>query len=271
MSRFLPLARRRFTRWLEGAAIGAALVTIPLSIAHERGAGHDPLVQIGDWLVWAVFSVEFLVLLALAPARWPYVRRSWLNVIIVVLTFPLLAPALDILRLARLARLLRLVVVAWWGFRELDSLLGRRGLLHVVAFTGLLIVAGGGIMTLIEPETFHGSFWSGIWWALVTVTTVGYGDFPPVTAGGRLVAGGLMLTGIGLVSTVAASISAHFVGQDKGTELQGVETKLDRLDARLDRLEQTLQALRVPVASPASGSPTSTWPVPAGGRAPEEP
>ena len=235
MRRITTTTKPLVARLLTSATIVAALSTIPLSVAHERGAADHPLVLAGDWAVWAVFFAEFTVLFFLTSERRSYARRSWFNLIIIVLTFPLLIPALEILRLARLARLARVVLVAWWGFRELDSVLGRRGLLHVVTITGVLIVAGGGLMSIIEPQTFHGDFWSGVWWALVTVTTVGYGDFSPVSPAGRIVAGALMLSGIGLVSTLAASISAYFVSKDQ-EDAAAMAARLVRMERMLERL-----------------------------------
>jgi voltage-gated potassium channel len=75
-----------------------------------------------------------------------------------------------------------------------------------------LVVAGGGVIALLEPQTAHGGFLDGVWCAIVTATTVGYGDIAPTTLLSRRVAVVLMFTGIGLISTPAASITAHLLG-----------------------------------------------------------
>ena len=72
---------------------------------------------------------------------------------------------------------------------------------------------------------------------MVTVSTVGYGDITPVTLWGRLIAAVLMLTGVGLVSTLAASMTAYLLGQDASAESA-------ELKARLDRLERLLSEIR---------------------------
>jgi voltage-gated potassium channel len=93
-------------------------------------------------------------------------------------------------------------------------------LVCVASLAALLILAGGGGLALVEPNTVHGGFLDGIWWAIVTASTVGYGDIAPATLPGRLIAIVMMLAGIGLISTLAASITARFVEQDKNAELK---------------------------------------------------
>src|SRR5271165_1513571 len=78
----------------------------------------------------------------------------------------------------------------------MKEILGRRGLLHVAAITTLLILVGGGCLSILEPETVKGGFGDGIWRAIVAATTVGYGDISPSTLWGRIIAALLMLVGI---------------------------------------------------------------------------
>jgi len=93
--------------------------------------------------------------------------------------------------------------------------------------------------------------WDGIWWAWVTVTTVGYGDVVPQTASGRVFAVVLMLMGISMLSLITANISAYLMA--RGTEkeirleqrelkkLMLVEDRLDLIEAKLDRLLQEME------------------------------
>jgi voltage-gated potassium channel len=110
---------------------------------------------------------------------------------------------------------------------------GRRGFVYVCAVFLLLVVMAGAIMSLVEPQTVKGNMWDGMWWAVVTATTVGYGDISPVTPAGRLVAVALMFLGIGLTATLAASVAAYFVNQDSGSELAEVVARLDRVERLL--------------------------------------
>ena len=119
-----------------------------------------------------------------------------------------------------------------------------RGLICVAAVTTLLILVGGACLSILEPETVKGGYGDGIWWSVVTATTVGYGDISPSTFWGRIIAIILMLVGIGLMSTLAASITSYFVQQTANTEFKELSERLDRIESML--------ALAVSVGLPES-------------------
>lgn len=225
---------------LEVLVILAALISVPLTIVEVNGQNGLSF-QVADWAIWAVFATEYGLALALAESRRRYVATAWLSLLVVVVSFPLLPALFAVVRLARLIRLLRLVRLAAFGARlmpALKSTLGRRGLVYVLALFLLLIVMAGAVMSLVEPQTVKGNMWDGMWWAVVTATTVGYGDIAPTSPPGRLVAVALMLFGIGLTATLAASVSAYFVKADQGG------ANLKEVVARLERVESLLVDLR---------------------------
>lgn len=218
---------------LETAVVIGALATIPLTVLQEQGMTSPVLTTI-DWLVWGVFVTDFAYLLRVEKRL---LKMSNLgNLAVVVLSFPLLPDFLELVRIARLARflrLLRLTGVAARGVASLKTILYRRGLVYLAAVTGLLILVGGGGLSILEPQTVKGGYGDGVWWAIVTASTVGYGDISPSTVPGRLIAVVLMLLGIGLMSTLAASITAHFVQQDENAELREVCGRLERIETLL--------------------------------------
>jgi voltage-gated potassium channel len=244
-----PLVRQvACRRTLDALVILAALVSIPLTAA-QLGGDDTLLVTSADWLIWSVFLLDFTLGMRAGPTRRAALRRHWLSAVVVTLTFPLTPSLLHGLRLARLARLLRvarLLALASWAAHGLGLVLGRRGLVYTGGLAGLVILVGASGLALVEPETVKGSYWQGLWWAVVTSTTVGYGDIAPVTTVGRVIGVIVMITGIGLVSTLAASITAYFVAQDENSELRD-------LRARLERIEQLLLDAR---AHPAGTVPT---------------
>lgn len=168
-------------------------------------------------------------MLATAPKRAVYLRGNILSLAIVVVSFPLLPAVFGLARIARMFRLLRLLVLGAFAMRGFRRVFGRRGVFEVIVMIALLVVIGGTVMSFLEPEIAKGGILGGVWWAIVTMTTVGYGDIAPATLPGRALAVLLMLGGIGLTASLAASIAAFFVGQDQ---------KHDSVAARLNRLEE---------------------------------
>ena len=101
----------------------------------------------------------------------------------------------------------------------------------------MLVVVGGVAQAEVDSSDFKG-YWDGIWWAVVTVTTVGYGDLYPTTVPGRIVGMLLMLVGIGFLAVLTATIASHFIQTDTGSDevletLQRIEADIDDLKARL--------------------------------------
>ena len=217
---------------LDFAVVFGALATIPLTVFQEQGVKSWALLTV-DWAVWGIFALEFLFLVVFSPRAHVLAASTAIKLAVVVISFPVLPSLLALVRLARLARLLRLLrltSVTTWGLAGLKAILARRGLAYVAAVTALIILVGGGCIAILEPETVKGGYGDGIWWAVVTATTVGYGDISPTTLWGRLIAVVLMLVGIGLMSTLAASITSYFVQQTANTEFQELVARLDRIE-----------------------------------------
>ena len=106
----------------------------------------------------------------------------------------------------------------------------------MAAIAAFIILAGGAGLTLLEPQTVKGGFADGVWWAIVTASTVGYGDIAPSTIWGRFIAILLMLSGVGLMSTLAASITSYFVGQEGNAALTELKERTTRIEELLHRL-----------------------------------
>jgi voltage-gated potassium channel len=230
----------RFRAALDFAIVLGSLATIPLTVLQEHGT-RSPALNTLDWVVWSVFAIEFLFIVSLGPRAQISKPSTAADFAVVLLSFPLFPNLLALTRLARLVRLLRLARLAGVtarGFAALKEILGRRGLLYTGAITALIILVGGACISILEPETVKGGYGDGIWWAIVTATTVGYGDISPSTLWGRIIAVLLMLVGIGLVSTLAASITSYFVQQTANTEFKDLAARLDRIESMLKQLSR---------------------------------
>lgn len=201
--------------------IAVAPMVLPLSPEIEAA------LEAAAWLIWGMFVFEYVVLLYLAPDRRRMVRTHVLDLVIIVL--PFLRP----LRAARVLRLLRAGSAVGRAGQAVRRLTGRRGFRGFLAVVLGVIVSCGVLVWAFEhnaPEAQITSVADGLWWALVTATTVGYGDMVPVTAEGRGVAVLMMLVGIALLSVVTANIAAFFVEEEEQSELADVREQLVRLE-----------------------------------------
>ena len=125
-------------------------------------------------------------------------------------------------------------------FGLLETLFNSRRLRTILAALIFFIFLFGYLFYVSEPDVRN--LGDGIWWALVTITTVGYGDITPVTTLGRVVASSLMLLGLGLIATITAIVSAKFIQNfvDHHTNDDVLE-KLDELQLELDDIKKKLQ------------------------------
>jgi voltage-gated potassium channel len=126
----------------------------------------------------------------------------------------------------------------------------------IVTATALIVVGGGALMRVFDHHEYP-SIWLGMWWAIQTVTTVGYGDVTPKDVVGRLIASFIMLEGIAFVAIITAAITSSFVAraeQERDYADDAVESKeearlnarFDAIDDRLDSFETLLRGLRPP-------------------------
>lgn len=111
------------------------------------------------------------------------------------------------------------------------------------AFWGFAVVVFGVLERLVDPKTFP-TVWLGMWWAIQTVTTVGYGDVVPQQTTGKVIAGFLMLGGLSLLAVVTAAITSGFVARAQAGTEDPVMLKLDEVAAQLQALKAEVQSLR---------------------------
>ena len=125
-------------------------------------------------------------------------------------------------------------------FGLLETLFNSRRLRTILAALVFFIFLFGYLFYVSEPDVRN--LGDGIWWALVTITTVGYGDITPLTTLGRVIASSLMLLGLGLIATITAIVSAKFIQNfvDHHTNDDVLE-KLDEMQLELDDIKKKLQ------------------------------
>ena len=227
---------RRMEERFEWPLLIAALLTIPAIAIEQSSAGepYDTIAVILNWIVWLAFLVELVVMLALVPNRRQWLREHPLELAIVVLTPPFLPPALQAARVFRLLRLLTLVKAAVL----LRRLMSTEGIRDSAVLALVTVLIGGAAYSAIE-KTHNGepiSAWDGVWWAITTVTTVGYGDTYPDTTAGRVIAMVVMFVGIGFVAIITAAAAERFMRARRAEDVV-VERQLDEIIRRLDAIE----------------------------------
>ncbi|QWC85303.1 potassium channel family protein [Nocardioidaceae bacterium] len=210
------------------AAYAWQVVDQGLSSSTER------LLEYVVWGTWMAFVVDYGVRLAVSRDRLRYFKQHWYEVPIVVL--PMLRP----LRLLQLLVFVRVI---------------NRGAAHAasraatyIGMAAVIAVLIGALAVLDAEQDAAGanitSFGNALWWACVTVTTVGYGDFFPITVTGRLVALGLMVFGVALIGALTATVAAWLVGQVGEEREAELEAEDDARQGELrEELAQVLQEL----------------------------
>jgi voltage-gated potassium channel len=232
---------RRWARHFEWPMLLVAF-WIPIQWYGEvRGLLHDGIAQVAHWLIWGVFVVETTVLTRLVHRKRAYLAANWLSLVIIVGAFP---PFWEATPLAGLLRALRLVLAVGVMARVthgVHRLLARNRLGVTLAVSGVVVLMFGVAIAFLDPAIENPM--QGIWWAWVTVTTVGYGDVVPSSVEGRVLAGILILLGVALFSLLTANISAFLLGEDQEREERELRGRLQDIQNRLERIEAHLEEL----------------------------
>jgi voltage-gated potassium channel len=203
------------------------------------------------FVLWAILLVEYLVRLVVTPDRRGYLKRRWVEpATVVVPPFQ----GWHVVGIEKMSLLLH------EGQLRVESILKHHGLFRVlIAAVGTLLL--GAWLVLLFEDQAKGSnihdYPDALWWAIVTVTTVGYGDRYPVTEGGRVVAAVLMLVGIGLIGVLTATVASVFVKEhtdankeefkkghaDLGQQLAIISDRLADVERRLGATPADVAAL----------------------------
>lgn len=128
--------------------------------------------------------------------------------------------------------------------RVVNTLAGlnlRRAVGLIVTVATVLAFVAAVILRLIDPAV--GTFGDALWWAVSTVTTVGYGDVVPESTGGRFVAAGLMLTGLGLIPIITSVVVSILVSQGSREAREAEQRHMELVLERLEAIEKRLEAV----------------------------
>lgn len=208
--------------------IGLSVLTVVLESVDELRRVHGRLFLTLEWTFTALFTLEYLARLWVVRRRWRY-ARSFFGVVDLLSILPayieLVLPgthylmALRILRLMRLFRVLRMAEYLGEAGVLLNALsAGRRKILVFLASVLSLVFVEGTVMYVLERESNpdFANIPQSVYWAIVTITTVGYGDVAPVTVLGKMMASVIMLTGFAIIAVPTGIVTTEI-----GREMRG--------------------------------------------------
>lgn len=238
-----------------------ALATLPMLVLELAATEGWPIrvAAILEWVIWGAVFLEMVLMVVLTNRPLAYLRKVRLYLLVVVFAFPPLSELVADGVAAGTFRALRAVVLISLFIHSARII---ATLLKHILFDALAVTRhpwmflarpltkwhGLGLVSIIFllltgiAGVLHASFeghnpLDGLWWALVTLTTVGYGDIAPVTLGGRLTAAMLMLIGVWILAWITASIAARYVEgghrKELREELLSIHQHLDRIEALL--------------------------------------
>lgn len=224
------------------ALLGVAWLVIAVVVLTTNVNGSASRALVGAlFVLWVIMLVEYLVRLVITPDTPGYLRRRWVEPVTVVV------PPLQGWHIVGIEKMTLLVHE---GELRVESVLKHHSLFRVLIGVVVTLFLGSWLALLFE-EKARGSnihdYVGALWWAIVTVTTVGYGDRFPVTEGGRVVAVILMLVGIGLIGVLTATVASLFIKEhtdanreefkkghaDLGQQLMVISDRLADVERRL--------------------------------------
>jgi voltage-gated potassium channel len=199
-----------------------------------------------NWMIWVFFVLETVLLTFLVRDKRRYLISNWLNLLIIAGGVPLLwgsAGHAGALRSLRILLLFKILLDMSSTIRQMLS----SNNIGVTLFVSLIItVMAGTSMAAIDPAIE--TPWDGIWWAWVTVTTVGYGDLVPQSPQGKVFGGLLMVLGLGLFSLITASFSAFLISRDEEGMVRKEEELIEKEEELLEQEQEVVSEEKQAIA-----------------------
>jgi voltage-gated potassium channel len=229
----------RYERRTSTLMLVLAFAYIAIYAIEVLATGLNPealtiLTVVGN-IIWASFVIDLVIRTFLAPNRWLYLAKHPIDVLAVALP------------MFRAFRVLRIITAGQWILtRGSHVAIGRTS---AAISAGVALVAFVGALAMLDaernaPSSTIDNFGNAIWWAFVTLSTVGYGDVYPITGTGRAVAVMMMVVGVALLGLVSATLASSLLVRLRGEEKSDQQVLLERIDALETKVDDLTALLR---------------------------
>ena len=226
-------AFERKTAWPMLGVVVASLLLLLVPVFVPLTPTWASAVAVVEWTLWLVFAAEFVTRWSIAVDRASFVKHNVIDLLVVAL------PMFPALRAFRTIRLGRIAVIGARVIDQSDAVVKRSNAKYGVMVAGLLVLLAAAMVWHVEhlnPDASIHSFADALWWAVATVTTVGYGDKFPVSPEGKTIAISLMILGIGIFGLVSATLASMFVSSETQDGHEDLRAQMSRLESELDDL-----------------------------------
>lgn len=225
-----------------------ALISVSMTImdfGKEIVITQAPYIYV-DNAILLIFAIDYFFRLFRSTNKWTFVKSNVFDLLSIipvnsVFTFFRLGRLFRIFRILRLLRLTRMLGMLGRIKHNFSRLLNTNGLIYLVYISISILILAAGVYSYTE----HVNFWQSIWWAVVTATTVGYGDISPTTALGRIAAMVLMFVGIGFVGTLTSAITSFFSNDEEQKSndemMQQIHRENEELKNEIHELKQMIK------------------------------
>lgn len=203
-----------FYQWSMIVCSFMVVIMTLMQLTMDLSTALNQLFNVIDILIWLFFLIDYIHRFYRSTNKKSFVKENQVDLLTVIPYFSIfrllrLVRITQILPVFRFLKVLRATALLSSLSNRISSFLKTNNFHYVALSTITVILLGAGALALVEGLAFK----DALWWAIVTVTTVGYGDIVPTTGLGRLIAGIVMLGGIGFLGGVTGMISTYFLNR----------------------------------------------------------
>jgi voltage-gated potassium channel len=236
---------RRMGTVFEAPMLLIAMGVVLLWYLERQQLVTPEFVWVSDMVVWGFFVLESLVLTCLVDNKKRHLLNNWMNLAIIISGLPIILEDTTLAPILRSFRLLLLVALFVNAYSTIKAFLARNNLGITLTICMALMIIVGIFISVIDPAIE--TPWDGLWWAWVTITTVGYGDVVPVSPAGRITGSVMILVGFGMFSLMTASMSAFLITREEDEVIDREEElleKLSHISNKLEALERRMEEMQ---------------------------